>query len=237
MGQLLLRSEGRCIACKIKPVSTATSAEWLKYEFMDQTESGATIALLWEKLKFPFKVETDYVAHQLASFRDELRTERGFFWLAWEQAAQWALQRNVNLEQALQWADSASGPSFGGANLFQPKATKAQILQKLNRGADADAIMKAALPLANMQEIHTYGRSLLQQKKNKEALEVFKMNHQKNPTAFTTIVGLTRGYSANGDYKNALKYAKMALPLAPNGPNKIFIEDAIKKLEEGKDIN
>ncbi|MFN2457343.1 MAG: DUF2911 domain-containing protein [Chitinophagaceae bacterium] len=222
---------------KVKPVRSNSSVEWLKYEFLNQTESSATIALLWENLMFPFKVETDYVNDQLASFRRELQTERGFYWLAWDQAAQWALQHNINLEQALHWADSASGPTFGGNMLFQPKATKAQVLYKLGRTAEADAIMKAAIPMANMNEIHQYGRQLLQQKKAKEALEIFKSNYNKNPNQFTTLMGLTRGYSANADYKNALKYAKMALPLAPNGPNKVFVETAIKKLEEGKDMN
>jgi tetratricopeptide (TPR) repeat protein len=222
---------------KVKPVRINSSAEWLKYEFMNQTENAATIALEWEHLMFPFKVETDYIKDQLESFRKELRTQRGFFWLAWDQAAQWALQRNVNLEQALQWSDSATGRSFGGANLFQPKTTKAQILNKLGRTAEADSIMKAALPLATMQELHGYGRLLIQQKKYKDALDVFKMNFQKNPNQFTTLAGMTRGYSANADYKNALKYAKLALPLAPDSLNKSFMESAIKKLEEGKDVN
>ena len=30
------------------------------------------------------------------------------------------------------------------------------------------------------------------------------------------MMGLVRGYSANGEYKNALKYANQALPLAPD---------------------
>jgi hypothetical protein len=34
-----------------------------------------------------------------------------------------------------------------------------------------------------------------------------------------------------------MKYAKLALPLAPDLMNKTFLEDAIKKLEDGKDIN
>ena len=222
---------------EIKPSRTNNKVEWLKYEFKDQTENAVTIVLEWENLAFPFKVETNYVKDQVASFQKELRTERGFFWLAWDQAAQWALQHNVNLEQALAWTDSASGLTFGGAMLFRPKATRAQILEKLGRNAEADALMKAALPLANMQEIHSYGRNLLQQKKNKEALEIFKMNNQKNPNQFTALVGLARGYSANGDFKNALKYAKLALPLALNEMNKTFLEDSIKKLEVGKDIN
>src|SRR5215213_4708117 len=222
---------------KVKPVKTSNNVEWLQYEFLNQTESAATFALKWEKLAIPFKVETNYIQDQLASFRNELRTQRGFFWLAWDQAAQWALQHNVNLDQALQWADSASGPSFGGAMLFAPKSTKAQILAKLGRTAEADALMKQALPLASMQEIHQYARSLLTLKKSKEALEVFKMNYDKNPGQFTTLMGLTRGYSANADYKNALKYAEMARPLAPNDANKKFVSDAIDKLKKGEDIN
>jgi hypothetical protein len=48
---------------------------------------------------------------------------------------------------------------------------------------------------------------------------------------------MARGFSAIGDYKNALKYAKQALPLAPDGQNKTSIESSIKKLEAEQDIN
>ena len=88
-----------------------------------------------------------------------------------------------------------------------------------------------------MQELHQYGRQLLSQKKNKEALEIFKLNATKNPNQFTTLVGLARGYSANGDYKSALKFAKQALPLSPNQANKTSIETMIGNLEKGKDVN
>ena len=91
--------------------------------------------------------------------------------------------------------------------------------------------------MGNMQQVHQYGRQLLAQKKNKEALEVFKMNNQKNPNQFVTLMGLTRGYSANGDYKNALKTANLALPLAPGQQAKTQVETMIQKLKEGKDVN
>ena len=89
----------------------------------------------------------------------------------------------------------------------------------------------------NMQDIHQYGRQLLQLKKTKEALEVFKQNHDKNPNQFTTLMGLVRGYSGNADYKNALKYANLALPLATDQPNKNNVQTMINKLKEGKDVN
>jgi hypothetical protein len=222
---------------KVKPQALDKPVEWLKYEFTNETNNSATVALQWEKTSIPFKVEVDLVNTQLASFRKELRTDKGFNWQSWNQAAQWCLQNNVNLDQALQWADSASGPIFGGNNNFQPLATKAQILDKLGRGDEAAAIMKTALPLANMNQLHQYGRQLIAQKKNKEALEIFKMNATKNPNQFTTTMGLVRGYSANGDYKTALKYAQQALPMAPDQPNKTNLEAMIKKLQDGKDVN
>jgi len=221
----------------VKPERSNEFVERLRYEFLDQEENSAVIALQWEQLSIPFKVETDYIAHQLQSFREELRTQRGFYWLSWNQAAQWCLQRNVNLEQALQWADSAAGPSFGGATVFQPQATKAQILQKLGRKDEAIALMRKALPMASMQELHQYARSLLQQQQKKEAMEVFQMNYDRNPGQFTTLVGMSRGYAANGDYKNAMKFASRALPMAPNDQNRQFLTEAIEKLKKGQDIN
>lgn len=223
------------VQVKTKPV--ANSVEWLKYEFLDQTENSANIALSWEKQMIFFKVETDYIADQVASFRRELRSQIGFYWLPWDQAAQWALQHNTNLDEALLWSDSATGSSFGGARIFQPWTTKADILYKLGRTSEGDAAIKKALPFAGMQEMHQYGRRLLQQKRTKEAMEIFKMNHQKNPKEFTTLVGMARGYSALGDYKNALKFAKQSMALAPDQLNKTSMEGAVKKLEAGQDIN
>ena len=88
-----------------------------------------------------------------------------------------------------------------------------------------------------MQELHNYARQLLRMKRYKEALEAFKLNGQKNPNVFTTNMGLMRGYSANGDYKNALKYAKLAQPQAPDKGNKEALEKYIPMLEKGQDIN
>ena len=222
---------------KVKPVALDKPVEWLKYDFLNQTENSATIALSWEKLMIPFKVEADYIKAQLASFRNELRTEKGFIWQSWEQAANWCLQRNVNLDEALLWADSAISPGFEGAKSFRAASTKAQLLDKLGRNNEAMAVMKVALPNASMNEIHQYGRTLLAQKRTKEALEIFKSNFQKNPNQFTTLMGLVRGHSANGDYKTALDFANKALAAAPDTNNKNNVTAMIDKLKAGKDVN
>jgi tetratricopeptide (TPR) repeat protein len=238
-GSFFYNDQEDALRVKVKAMPLDKSVEWLKYEFLDQKENSATIALEWEKQMIPFKVEVDYVNSQLEAFRRELRSERSFNpgWQSYEQAARFTANRNVDLEEGLQWANAAISTPFVGEANFTTLSTKADILTKLGRASEADSIMKRALPMGSMQEIHAYGRQLLQQKKAKEALDVFKLNFSKNPDQFTTLMGLTRGYSANADYKNALKYANMAVGKAPNEQNKKFVQDAIEKLQKGQDIN
>lgn len=222
---------------KVKPVALDKSVEWLKYEFLNETENDATIGLQWEKLMIPFKVEVNVVEDQLASIRKELRGEKGFMWESWNHAAQYSVAHNTNLDEALQWTDVATGPNFGGEKSFAAWSTKALVLGKLGRDAEAAEVMKKALPYGSVVEVHQYARQLLTQKKSKEALEVFKMNYDKNPKGFTTLMGMARGYSGIGDYKNALKFAEQALAAAPGEDGRKQIQGNIAKLKEGKDIN
>ncbi len=236
-GHFYYNDKEDAVRVKVKPQVLDKSVEWLKYEFMNETENSATISLQWEKLAFPFKIEVDYVNDQVESFRRELRTDRGFIWEGWDQAAQWCVQHDTNLPEALLWTDSATGSSFGGDRSFQAWSTKAQVLQKLGRGTDAAAIMQKALPFGNMNEVHQYARQLMGMKLNKMAFDIFKTNFDRYPNQFTTLMGMMRAYAGINDLKNALKYATLALPLAPNQQNKTFVEGLIQKLKDGKDIN
>lgn len=221
----------------VKPQPLDKSVEWLQYEFMNETENTATVSLQWEKLAINFTIEVDYIKTQIESFRRELRTEKGFIWESWDQAAQWCVQRNTNLDEALLWADSASSTTFGGDRSFQAQSTKAQVLQKLGRADEAAAVMQKALPVGTMNEVHQYARQLQGMKLNKMAFDVFKSNFDKYPNQFTTLMGMMRGYAGMNDTKNALKYAQLALPLAPTQQNKSNVENIIQKLKDGKDIN
>jgi tetratricopeptide (TPR) repeat protein len=221
----------------VKPVPIDHEVEWLKYEFVDEKENAATIALEWEKLSIPFKVEVDYVKTQLESFRRELRSDKGFAYTAFVQAAQFCAQRNVDLEEGLTWANAAIDPNIGGQKDFQTLSTKAQVLTALNRPGEADAIMKEALPLATEPEMHGYARQLIAQKRPKDAFDVFKMNYDRHPNDFTTNMGMARGFSATGDYKKALEYMKKAEAQAPDQPNKNNIARMLPMLADGKDIN
>jgi tetratricopeptide (TPR) repeat protein len=236
-GSFFYNEKEDALRVNVKTVVSTESVERLKYEFTDETDNSTIVALLWEKLQIPFKISIDLTETQLTSFRNELRSEKGFKWEAWVEAINFCVANTINLDEALQWSDYAITAVFVGQKNFRTLSAKAAVLSKLNRQPEADVLMKEAMPLATMQELHNYGRQLLRDKKAELALEAFKLNAQKNPNVFTTSMGLMRGYSANGDYKSALKYAKLAQPMAPDKASKDALEGFMKMLQEGKDIN
>jgi tetratricopeptide (TPR) repeat protein len=236
-GHFYYNEKEDALRVKVKPQPLDKSVEWLKYEFSDQKENSSIISLQWEKLSIPFSIQVDYIKEQLESFRRELRTDRGFIWESWNQAAQWCVQHNTNLDEALLWADSAMGPSFGGERSFTAWSTKAQILQRMNKGPEAAAIMEKALPFGTMNEVHQYARQLVGMKLNKMAFDVFEKNYKNHPNESTTVIGMARGYSAMGDFTNALKYANMALNMVSDQGTKTFVQGLIDKLNAKKDIN
>lgn len=234
-GSFYYDSTQDALRVNVKNETLDKSIEWLRYDFSDETRSSAVIALSWEKRRIPFKVEADIQKLQVASFRSELRTTRPFY--DFIQAANYCINNNIELEQALAWMDRAIYFRVMGVKNFQTLSTKAAVLFKMNRIDEAKKIMQEAIPLGAMNEVHFYGRTLIGMKQSQEAMKVFKGNYDKFPNVYTTNVGLGRAYSSLGDYKSALKYMKAALPLAPDEANKNSVKAMIQKLEAGTDVN
>lgn len=236
-GSFFYKPEEDALRVKVKPVPADKSVEWLKYEFADQKPASAKVQLEWEKLVIPFEIEVDQINTQLASFRKELRTEKGFNWQSWDQAAQYCAQNKTNLDEALLWADTATSVNFGGDKSFIAWSTKAMVLDGLGKTQEAADVMKKAYPYGNMNELYFYARNLTRLKKGQQALDVFKIDYDKYPDQFLTNAGMARGYSAIGDYKKALTYALKAQAQAPDPANKNIVNTMVQKLQGGKDIN
>lgn len=219
----------------VKNVPIEKSVEWLKYEFINQGDSTATVAMMWEKRMIPVNISIERKKLQMEAFRNDFRTTRQYLDL--DEGVFWCIRNNYGLEEALGWADRAISFRVMGRKNFYSLSAKASLLTKMNRIDDARKVMEEALPLGTMQELHGYGRELLSQKRNEEALKVFRTNFEKNPNEVYTCVGMARGYSAVGEYKKALPYLRTALTKSPDDINKTNIENMIKLLEEGKNIN
>jgi tetratricopeptide (TPR) repeat protein len=215
----------------------APYTEWLTYGFDERKPSTTTAYMQWEKKRIPFKIEVPNVNEIYVNImRDELRSNTGFDYRNFQNAALFAARNKINLEEALTWADNAISMPFFGRAEFGTLQTKATVLRAMNRNDEADAYMQRAInhPTASVQNIHQYARTLLSEGKKEKALEVFKLNRQKHPEdTFTTYVGLARGYAAVGDTKNAIKNWETAIKNLPEDqkPNLPAYEAELKKLK------
>ena len=213
--------------------------EWLTYEFTDRQTDHATAALKWEDLQLPFTIAVDNIADVYVDIiSHELRNSPGFSWQNWNAAAQYTLTAKRNLEQGLKWAEQAAHGGIGQEN-FTTLSTLADLQAANNKVEDSRKTMDRALnlPTATPVEIHLYARSLLNQKKNEEAMKVFELNAKRHPDVWPVHVGLARGHAALGHNKEALAEAKLALKQAPDDASRKTLEGLIKQLEEGKTIN
>jgi len=211
--------------------------EQLTYDFINVDATSATAVLNWEKKQIPFKIEANVTNTVLAGIRNDLKGQKGFNRQNWEQAANFALNNDGDLNEALAWVDGAIAGQFFSVKNFNNLQIKANILAKQGKEDESAAIMDEALPMATIFQVHQYGRALIGQGKKDKALEVYKMNAEKNKDTWPVHYGLARAYSALGDYSTALTHLKKALGNAPNDASKGRVQANIDKLEKGEDIN
>lgn len=211
-----------------------TMKEWLEFTFANQTPSSVEVALEWEYWRIPFTIGVDLKSTVLSDIQAQMSGALGFDPPSLIAAANWCLQNEINYEQALGWISSATNPNLGGINSFQALSVRAGLLKKIGKTQESDQIMNQAVENGSAVELHQYGRQLLNEKKVNEALAVFEKNHIKNKGAWPTNVGMMRAFSAMGNIKKALDFAREALKQAPDEMNKKNLENAIKTLESGK---
>jgi hypothetical protein len=224
---------------KVKP-QKSDYHEVLSYEFPERKQNTATLAMKWEDLAVPVKIDvpngTDLY---IAKIKEELRSSPGFSWQSWQQAAQYALQEKRPAE-ALEWAEAAAhAPQGIGQENFQTLATLSFAQEANGKTAEAKATREKALahPTADPISIHQYARLLLTRGRKEEALAAWQTSAKRFGDAWPVNAGLARGYSAVGKYPEALKYAKLAAQQAPDDQNKKAWAANVEKLAQNKDIN
>ncbi len=212
--------------------------EFLTYEFTDRLQNSATAQLKWEKLSVPFKISVpkgdDLYVQNL---REEFTGIKTFFnWQNGITAINFCANKKVNLDEALIWAQQYIDRNIKYYPIYQAKGN---VLAAMEKKVEADAVMKEAvnLPDATAAQIVAYGRSLITLKREKDAMPVFETAWKRFPTVATSMVGMARGYSANGNNKKALKFMQDAFKAETVAANKTTIEGMVKKLEKGEAIN
>jgi len=126
--------------------------EQLTFGFDTVDANSAVVSLSWEKKQIPFKIETNVTDNILTEIRKQLQTTPGFSRQSWEQAANFALNNDGDLDEALTWADAAIAGQFFSQKTFNNLSIKSQILAKQGKTAEAKAIMEEALPLGTVSK-------------------------------------------------------------------------------------
>ena len=130
-------------ALRVEATPTEASyVEYLTYGFDNREKSSTEAFLQWEKKKVSFKIEVPNLNElYIANMRNELRGATGFNSQNWMAAANFCIQENINLEEALTWAEAAISAPFVGVENFNTLQTKANVLYALKRDAEGDAVM------------------------------------------------------------------------------------------------
>jgi tetratricopeptide (TPR) repeat protein len=90
---------------------------------------------------------------------------------------------------------------------------------------------KAGVPAFSAQSyaFSVLGGQLLQEKKIKEAIEIFKLNIEAYPNSANKYDRLANAYASDGNTKLAVEFYKKALAIDPKYPNAAAATEFIKK--------
>lgn len=206
--------------------------EALTYDFDDVKPNATTIALRWEKLAVPFKVEVNTPEVVQQSLHKQLRGLAQYTWEGWDDAGNYLTDHKGNLEDALNYENR----SIQVEDRFENQITRARILDELNRKQEATAAREKAISLATAIQLHTYGRQLQTQGKQQEALDLFRANVKKYPNHWIAHNDASRLAVAEGNFPTAVKEMQLSLAGAPDQV-KPQLEALIKRLQDKQDIN
>jgi hypothetical protein len=211
----------------VKP-EAAPQQERLGYSFDEPTADSVVLAMRWEKLRVPIPIKIDLGRTVLETYKAQLRGLPRFGWQGWNQAANWAAQNGIDLDDALAWADRSIGMNRNFTNL----RTKALVLTKKGDTAAADALIKEGTSIATEVEINAYGYQLMGQRKVDDAIAMFEKNVKDHPNSWNAYDSLAEAYGVKGDRKKALENYTKAMNMTTVDLQKTRIAGVIEQLKK-----
>jgi len=230
-GAFSYKQEDDALRVSVKP-QTAEAHDALAYDFDDLKADSAVVTMRWDKVAVPFKIQVNVNDLVTASIHRQLHGLNQYYWEGWDDAAGYFLANKINLDEALKYEDL----SIQAEERYDNVMNKSHILDAMGRKQDAEVARNKALGMANALQLYVYARGLQGEKKQEEAIVVFRSNAKKFPDFWTSHLGMARVYSAQGDFDNAVKEIKLSMVGAPDA-NKTALEGYAKRLQAKDDIN
>src|SRR3984893_17608993 len=230
-GSFSYKQDEDALRVNVKP-QTAEAHDALAYDFDDLKADSTVVTMRWDKVAVPFRVQVNVNDLVTASIHRQLHGLNQYYWEGWDDAAGYFLANKINLDEALKYEDL----SIQNEERYDNLMNKSKILYAMGRPKDAEMFRTQALNMAIPLQLYFYARQLQADKKQVQALVVYRSTAKKFPDYWTTHLGLARVYSAQGDFDNAVKEAQKSLTGAPDA-NRNALEGYVKRLQAKEDIN
>ncbi|HTZ47813.1 MAG TPA: DUF2911 domain-containing protein [Verrucomicrobiae bacterium] len=216
----------------VNPISSIENQEALGFDFDNLRPDSAVVAMRWEKVVVPFKVQVNTPEIVEQSLRNQLRGRIQFEWQAWMEAANYLLNNKLSADEALKYADQ----SISIEDRFENEITKSRVLTALGDKEQAGTAYDKAIRLGNQSQLHDFARGLQAQGNQAEAIELFRANIQKDPNSWVGHNEAARVAVSKGDFATAIKEMKLAESESPESL-KSQHADLVRRLENKEDIN
>lgn len=144
---------------KAKPQTGTDVQEWLAYTIDPAKDNSAIVNIRWEKLRVPFTVEVaDVAATTLSRAREAVTAAPADDWRTPFQAAMYATQNKVALDDAAKWFDRSLkvvDASIATKETFQNLAGKTSILYGAGRKDEAFVVAEKAIARGKADKVDT----------------------------------------------------------------------------------
>jgi hypothetical protein len=181
--------------------------ERLMYYFEDIAPNSVRVSTEWEQRAVSFEVTVDVNATVVEELRDTLRGRAGRWWAGWFKAAEWCMEHNTNLDEALGWIER----SIASDRNFINVRTKALILEKQGYTEEAQTVMREAVSIATESQVLQYAELLMADGETDRAISVLKENLRKNPESWRAHTALADAFLQKNEKDAALELYEAAL--------------------------
>jgi hypothetical protein len=229
-GSYTYKQEEDALRVNVKPLP-GEMKEALEFSFEDLTPDTVKITLRWEKIVVPFKVAIDAEA-TVAHIRNQMRGRAQYEWDALNDAAQFCVNKKVNLDEALKWADQ----SIQNEERFENLSTKSDVLKAMNKPEDAKKTWEKAIAKTTAPQLYSYARRLMIEKKEAEAMEILKEVAKRYPESPFGHLANARLKSAAGDFAGAAEDVKKAQAVAISDQQRTALKPLLERLQAKQDI-
>ena len=226
-------------AARIRVKTTPSEfKEEMGFEFNKVTLDAAEASLVWERKRIPFVIHVDtkkivgdkLIAESYAphSMNQNWRTT----------ATVYMMNNKIKLDHAERWAQWLN--TLPGAG-FTQQTTYGNILLLQGKQAEADSLLNIAFSNAKSAGVGIlifYGNQVLSLELPDVAIRTYNTIKDVFPdNEWTVYYGLAKAYSMKKNYKEAVRFLKMAEKHMPENFDRVKFKNDLDKLGKGQDIN